>query len=485
MVKDIKYVIKRILIGVGIALILSFFRYGFILNTHAKEISSVWAPFSSTNTFGLNNMTEQVSVGLNTGNWANWGFGKLRFNFTLIKVSGSATAPLVVPQNVVVNNILCDISSTSTSNSTFTGQSYTATCSMNMGSNGLNSLVFFFTPNQQNEQSGYRLTVGNMFTFETDQNLNFDTSGTTNAINNQITNDNTNTQNIINNQNSNKQDVINNQNQNTQNIINNQNSNTDKEIESQKACNFIDKNEIVIDNKYLNSSGEEINIGTFGITDYIPISSSTIENLELYEQNWQIYSCFYNANKEKISCFLNQRMTTTIPNNASYIRLSISKELNKPQFKLCTNGNQAIVNSQENINNTLNDDTGGEVSSSFFDDFNVDSNSPVSDLLTMPITLLQAYIDGFSGTCRDINLGRLYGHNLIMPCINPGSYLGTELWSLIDSLFTIFMIYNIAMLCITIYEGITSLHDDFSWLYGVEARHAGVPTRVERNSDLY
>lgn len=242
MVKDFKYIIKRILIGVGIALILSFLRYGFILNTHAKEISSIFNQIPAGNVQGVNNMTQYVNFNFNPGHWSNWGYGILRFNFSIIKVGGSSLAPLVVPSNVSATNFACDVSSTSTSNSTFTGSTYSASCPMIMGPNGLEFISIILTDNQQNEQGIYRITMGSLLTFEKIEDVTLDTSSTTSAINNQITNDNNNTQNIINNQNSNKQDIINNQNQNTQAIVNSQqdinNALNNDNVDSQQASDF-------------------------------------------------------------------------------------------------------------------------------------------------------------------------------------------------------------------------------------------------------
>lgn len=52
--KDFKYIIKRILIGVGIALVLSFFRGNFLIGVSAKEVSSY--------NWGTNQFTPLVST---------------------------------------------------------------------------------------------------------------------------------------------------------------------------------------------------------------------------------------------------------------------------------------------------------------------------------------------------------------------------------------------------------------------------------------
>lgn len=128
-----------------------------------------------------------------------------------------------------------------------------------------------------------------------------------------------------------------------------------------------------------------------------------------------------------------------------------------------------IINTQKELNDfILNDD---EVDRSEVDNFfsginsMIEETNPVSDLLLMPITLLNAYNNGISSSCSPINLGNLLGTDLIMPCIDIERYLGSNLFSLIDILFSIFLFYEIGMLCVSIFESITTLDDGFQLLY--------------------
>ena len=139
--------------------------------------------------------------------------------------------------------------------------------------------------------------------------------------------------------------------------------------------------------------------------------------------------------------------------------------------------NQSI----KDLDSTLKDDSDVDIDKSFFEDFE-ESNTPISDLMTMPLTLLQKYLDGFNGTCQPINLGSLLGTDLIMPCIDIKKYLGNVLWTLIDSLFSLSLCYNIAMLGISIYESITQFEDGMNMLY--TPQHSG-HSRVSRNEGLY
>lgn len=267
---------------------------------------------------------------------------------------------------------------------------------------------------------------------------------------------------VSNDSNSGNNDIINNQNENTQNIINNQNENTQKEIESQKVCEYIDKSSVFIDGYYLSSTGTEIASPGNGITDYIRINSETvIKELKHNPSNITHY-CFYNINKTKIACYSNNSMTSTvsIPDNSSYVRFSLSTSYDQPILNICKTGNQAL-------NDSINDDSAPD-SDSFISDLQnlTPSSTPITDLLTMPLTLMNAMLTGINGTCSTYNLGTLYGVQLSLPCIDLEELLGSGLWTILDGLCAFFMIMGIGRLCIRIYENITSLNDPLNMIYG-------------------
>lgn len=108
-----------------------------------------------------------------------------------------------------------------------------------------------------------------------------------------------------------------------------------------------------------------------------------------------------------------------------------------------------------------------------FDDsitWDLDTNSdmtPISNLLTMPITLINAFITGFDSTCSPYTLGTLYNYTFTLPCIDLTDYLGSTLWIIIDGLCSLFMLFNIARLIITFFDKSTSLDDMFGLMYHV------------------
>ena len=77
----------------------------------------------------------------------------------------------------------------------------------------------------------------------------------------------------------------------------------------------------------------------------------------------------------------------------------------------------------------------------------------------MPITLTQAFLNGFNGSCTPFNLGNLMGTDLIIPCINPGSYLGT-IWNIIDIIISGVFIYIFGKRLVKIFNDVTNMKEN-------------------------
>lgn len=142
-----------------------------------------------------------------------------------------------------------------------------------------------------------------------------------------------------------------------------------------------------------------------------------------------------------------------------------------------SNTTNDINNTTKDINNSLNDQSDANTSG-FLQDINQDySNNPVSDLITMPITFLQTLNNKASGSCITWDLGSLLGTNLKMPCINLQQRLGSTLYNLIDMAICLFLAYNIGLMCVTIWNNMTSLKDDFDDMYSpkhvYQGKHSG------------
>lgn len=114
------------------------------------------------------------------------------------------------------------------------------------------------------------------------------------------------------------------------------------------------------------------------------------------------------------------------------------------------------------LNNNITNDNidNNNVSNAFnqFEEF-VDENATISSLLTLPVTLFTAILNGMQNSCSPFNLGSLYGEDLILPCINIGSYLGSGLWTMIDIIISGFAIYFISQKFIKVFNNFSSLKE--------------------------
>lgn len=147
--------------------------------------------------------------------------------------------------------------------------------------------------------------------------------------------------------------------------------------------------------------------------------------------------------------------------------------------------NDIINNNNQNTDKVIGaiDDLNDAINSTEIpgvDNFNyTDPNAGIiTSFLTMPLTLLRVMSN--TNTCQSVNLGKLYGHPLILECVHPEEYLGNNLWTIIDYFIVFVMIGNIAQLFIYIYEKIKNLDDFFGEFYtpkhtkeGYTPRHGG------------
>lgn len=181
----------------------------------------------------------------------------------------------------------------------------------------------------------------------------------------------------------------------------------------------------------------------------------------------------------------NQNTQTIISNN------------NQNTQTIINNNNQnttTINNSIEDIEDILNDDSDADVSILFDIEDYMPSDTPITNLLLLPINLLNATYNGLNGTCQawEIPMGSFFNnYSLTFPCINLAhrfgnqsgwTWQGLSLWEIIDYMFSIYMIYNLAMLVIAAYTKISSLVDPWEELY--IPQHAYVP-KHSNYSDYY
>lgn len=138
---------------------------------------------------------------------------------------------------------------------------------------------------------------------------------------------------------------------------------------------------------------------------------------------------------------------------------------------------QNIINSQNettdainDLNDTLQDTTiddtaiGNQIA-----EITTISDTPISDLLTLPITLLQRVYNSINGSCSSYSLPFGFGltnYTLNLPCIDLGheKYLGRVVWGVVDDLFCIFMLFFLFKMIVWFFTNWTTLKDNFSYL---------------------
>lgn len=208
--------------------------------------------------------------------------------------------------------------------------------------------------------------------------------------------------------------------QGNQEIIDNQDKNTDKEIESQKVCNFIDKSNIELQNKYLASNGNLMDSVIEGVTNFINVNGAKLKVIN--SANTWGNVCFYNTNKDFISCITNRDLVDgqeiTLPSNAVYLRATIIVSSNRPTFSLCKNGNQSLNDQLGNLNDNITDSTPPNLDG-LADSAGWLPAGPVDSILNLPISLLNNLNDNLGGTCQPANLTLPFiNQNITLPCMS-------------------------------------------------------------------
>ena len=144
---------------------------------------------------------------------------------------------------------------------------------------------------------------------------------------------------------------------------------------------------------------------------------------------------------------------------------AIIENQNQNTQNIINNNNQntqnIIDNNTENTQKIIDDTVDDNSISSAFESFNdyLDDNSTITQLITLPITLYTAILNNLNGSCSPFNLGKLYGEDLILPCINISQYLGNSLWTMIDIIISGFAIYAISKKMIKIFNNFSSLRE--------------------------
>lgn len=209
---------------------------------------------------------------------------------------------------------------------------------------------------------------------------------------------------------------------------------------------------------------DDINVGTNGscrytwglVQDFTSKVNSTGMTFDFYFTNAQPMKYI------KVKRFELQNQTSSGSNQSDTIN-AINNQTNAYINNNNSNTNKIIENQNENtdkINDTLTDDSVDNPSSDINTMKNkLSSNSTITQLLTLPITLYQSVLNNINGSCSAFTLGTLYNHTLTMPCINLQSILGSTLWSIIDILCCGLFILAFRKRMVDIFNNMTSLKD--------------------------
>ena len=130
----------------------------------------------------------------------------------------------------------------------------------------------------------------------------------------------------------------------------------------------------------------------------------------------------------------------------------------------------------DDVNDNLTDETAPTLDLS---DLEVSSDTPISDLITMPLTILNSLSQALDSTCSNYTIPFLFNSSVTFPCFTISDYLGNTVTNYIDLFICFYMCYNIAMLVVSVFEDITSLRDIYDSLYvpkhadsGYQPKHA-------------
>lgn len=245
-------------------------------------------------------------------------------------------------------------------------------------------------------------------------------------------------QNVINNINSSisstRQAIIDNQDANNQALIDANEQNTESIIDSQKACTDLDININSLNSSnysfgYLNDNGTIFNSQGSVISDYVKINPSSSYVLRVNYTAISPSYCFYDENKTLISCEkYNQRNTINItsPANSQYIRFSayIGSDSYNTIFngKICQPGNQAVQDSINDLNNTINNDDVSDADpliNDFLNDSAFQDNTGLSSVINAPLSLLSHLTE----TCQPINFTiPWFDAQVSIPCMSTSVY---------------------------------------------------------------
>lgn len=159
----------------------------------------------------------------------------------------------------------------------------------------------------------------------------------------------------------------------------------------------------------------------------------------------------YNDTPETRNSFINNINTNKMIDNQNQIK----NKLNDMQNTI-----NDVKGSINDVNSSINNDNVDDPSNSInqFKD-KIAENGVITQLVGLPVTLFTKVLNSVNGTCSSYNLGSLFGTDLILPCINIETYLGSSLWGVIDVLISGLFVYTISKKFIKVFENMSSMNE--------------------------
>ena len=91
------------------------------------------------------------------------------------------------------------------------------------------------------------------------------------------------------------------------------------------------------------------------------------------------------------------------------------------------------------------------------------NNASISDIVLLPVTLLNTLVDGLSSnSCTSFNLGSFYNNDIVLPCYTSSDisgWLGNAVYTIVDLLMSFGVILGIRKLVLKIYNTIVFLRE--------------------------
>lgn len=210
------------------------------------------------------------------------------------------------------------------------------------------------------------------------------------------------------------------------------------------------------------------NLSSSGTYEYGLRWDMTVSNNSSYLTYQNVQSIF--LGNELIDSWHDYGLIDSILNNQSIIKNKLDQiqsalgSNNSVLGNINTNTNITKQNTEDikekanDIDDTLNDssvDSSDDTLNDLSD--NLPTNSVISDLILLPVSMLRGIVNAIDGSCSNFSLGSLYGTNLVMPCINIQNYVGSAIWTFIDLVFSGIFVLVIRKKFIQIFENITNL----------------------------